>query len=383
MKIAFLTVDNRENERRYDLEMPFFGTAPTALLEGLAAIPGLTVYVISCSQKIMSSPSKIAPNIFFHSLHVPKWGWLRTGYSGCILAIRKKLREIQPDLIHAQGTERECAIGAVCAPFPRILTLHGNLRLIERTIGFRLFSASWLQARLEALVVPFFQGVICITRYTQDAIGREVKKTWLVPNAVEKRFFAENPENKNRMLSDPPKVLVVANVDNRKNQIALVEALSDLAKKRRFQLRFFGKCGNDPYGRHFQNLINDLPWCFWGGMLDRASLREEFKRASALFLPTKEDNCPMVVLEAQASGVPVIASNVGGIPDLVEDGKTGLLVNPSIPSTMAAALEKVLTNGSLARRLSQNGCRQALARFHPGIIAKKHIEIYQEVIAAR
>ena len=48
----------------------------------------------------------------------PKIGWLRTLYQGCVRATRRKLREIQPDIVHGQGTERDCAIGAVLSGFP-------------------------------------------------------------------------------------------------------------------------------------------------------------------------------------------------------------------------------------------------------------------------
>ncbi|WP_240610572.1 hypothetical protein [Rubritalea profundi] len=67
MKIALLTTDNREQQKRYDLEMPFFGTAPTALLAGMALLPEeVEVHVISCSKRKMNAPAKLAPNIFFY-----------------------------------------------------------------------------------------------------------------------------------------------------------------------------------------------------------------------------------------------------------------------------------------------------------------------------
>src|SRR5437879_2454716 len=109
MRIAMLATDGREMLRSYQEKEPIFGTAPEALLKGLAGLPEAEVHVISCTQKPMSSPEKLAANIWFHSLLVPKLGWLRTGYQGCIRAVRKKLREIQPDIVHAQGTERDCA----------------------------------------------------------------------------------------------------------------------------------------------------------------------------------------------------------------------------------------------------------------------------------
>jgi len=93
IKLAFVTTDNRENNRKYSIDAPFFGAAPRALLEGFSDLPDLEVHVISCAQRKMNSPKKIASNIWFHSLHVPKIGWLRTGYSGCVFAVRKKLKE--------------------------------------------------------------------------------------------------------------------------------------------------------------------------------------------------------------------------------------------------------------------------------------------------
>jgi len=178
-------------------------------------------------------------------------------------------------------------------------------------------------------------------------------------------------------------VLVVANVDARKNQIGLIRSLDDLAKQYSFELKFFGKCGEDPYGQEFRRLVQARSWCVWRGMLDRDRLRLEFAKATAVVLPTWEDNCPMVVLEAQAAGVPVIASNVGGVPDLIQDGVTGILTDPAQPETMPRALKRLLENPQLSKRLAQEGRKQALARFHPRVIAAKHLDIYRELIACR
>jgi glycosyltransferase involved in cell wall biosynthesis len=380
MKIAILTTDNREAYRQYAAPIPYFGTAPTALFQGFAALPNLEVHILSCTQQPMPSPTKLAENIWFHSLHVPKFGWLRTGYAGCIRAVRKKLREIQPDIVHAQGTERDCAISAVFQNIPKILTIHGNMRAITKLHRHSPLSFWWIQSQLEAFCLPRFAGVICISKYTQQQVSALAKKTWLLPNATENLFFEPRPTAIDP--SAPPLVLVVANVDSRKNQNTLIQALDPLARKLKFSVKFYGRCGEDPYGKEFRSLIEARPWCSWGGMISRDKLRDEFARATALFLPTREDNCPMVVLEAQASGVPVIASNVGGVPDLVDDGVTGLLTNPDLPSSMPIALEKILSDKALARRLSEGGRKQALARFHPNVIATRHVEIYREVLSA-
>ena len=132
MRIAILATDNREAFRQYSARTPYFGTAPNALFEGFATLPNVEVHILSCTQQSMFSPPKLAQNIWFHSLHVPKFGWLRTGYAGCILAVRKKLTQIKPVIVHAQGTERDCAISAVFQKIPKVLTIHGNMRAITK-----------------------------------------------------------------------------------------------------------------------------------------------------------------------------------------------------------------------------------------------------------
>ena len=380
MKIAILTTDNREAYRQYATPTPYFGTAPTALFQGFATLPNLEVHILSCTQQPMSSPTKLAENIWFHSLHVPKIGWLRTGYAGCIRAVRKELKKIQPDIVHAQGTERDCSISAVFQKIPKVLTIHGNMRAITKLHRHSPLSFWGIQSQLEAFCLPRFAGVICISKYTQQQVSDLARKCWLLPNATETLFFEPRPTAVES--SAPPLVLVVANVDRRKNQNELIRALDPLAGRLKFAVKFYGKCGEDSYGKDFRSLLETRPWCSWGGMISRENLRDEFARATLLFLPTREDNCPMVVLEAQASGVPVIASNVGGVPDLVEDGATGLLTNPDFPSTMPIALEKILVDKALSARLTEGGRKQALARHHPNVIAARHVEIYREVLSA-
>ena len=98
MKIALLTTDNREPYKDYSSTVPRFGTAPAALLQGFERMPGIEVHVVSCLQEPVKSPEKIGSNIYYHGLHVPKLGWMRTLYQGCVRATRNKLQEIQPDI---------------------------------------------------------------------------------------------------------------------------------------------------------------------------------------------------------------------------------------------------------------------------------------------
>jgi glycosyltransferase involved in cell wall biosynthesis len=89
----------------------------------------------------------------------------------------------------------------------------------------------------------------------------------------------------------------------------------------------------------------------------------------------------MVVLEAMASGVPVVAAKVGGLPDLIEDGKTGVFCDSLDASSMAGTIGKVLQNHSLAHDLARRAKEEALARYCPEVIAQRHVEIYREVLS--
>src|ERR1044071_3497863 len=100
LTIAILTTDNREHEQDYSCSVPRFGTAPEALLQGFSRLPGVNVHVVSSIRRPMKSPEKLADNIWYHGLLVPKLGWMRTLYQGCIRAARKKLRAIRPDIVH-------------------------------------------------------------------------------------------------------------------------------------------------------------------------------------------------------------------------------------------------------------------------------------------
>jgi hypothetical protein len=182
LRVVLLTSEKRDHDRAYDRPHPEFGTAPEALLQGFSGLAGVEVHIVCCIQRPLASPEKIAPNIFFHPLLVPKLGWMRTLYAGCIRAARKKIRELQPDIVHGQGTERDCAISAVLSGFPNVLTIHGNMRLVAEVNRARPFTFQWLAARLEHFTLPRTNGVVCITRYTQDAVKDLVPHTWVLPN---------------------------------------------------------------------------------------------------------------------------------------------------------------------------------------------------------
>jgi glycosyltransferase involved in cell wall biosynthesis len=379
MRIVQLTTDAREHNKEYGMAAPYFGTAPEALLQGFSQLPDVEVHVVTCTRVPMKSPEKLASNIYFHSLLVPKIGWMSTGYQGCIRAVRKKLKEVRPDIVHGQGTERDCAITAVFSGFPNVLTIHGNLRLIAKVNDVKPFSFPWLAARLEALTIPRSRGVVCITRYTQRAVADLARQTWVLPNAVDAAFF----DTRAQPLSSekPPQILCVGHICLRKNQNAFIRALDALAAQRKFRVLFLGQASpGRAYDDEFLGLVRERPWCSHAGFAGRGKLRSYMSEAAMVALPSLEDNCPMVVLESMAAGVPVVAAKVGGVPDLMEEGRTGIFCDPLDAGSMSEAVSRILMSPSEARDMAKRAKQEALARFHPKVIAQGHVRIYEEVL---
>jgi glycosyltransferase involved in cell wall biosynthesis len=380
MRIALLTNDNREIQRKYHLDRPIWGPAPEALLEGFMLMPSqVEVHVVSCLQRLpIESPKKLAKNVYFHPLHVPNIGWLKTGYLGCVSAVRRKLRQIQPDIVHGQGTERDCAMSAVFSGLPNILTIHGHMSRIAQMTKARPLSYYWISERLEALCLGRTGGVLCLNSYTARKIGPLARQRWIVPNAVDPSFF-----DVVRREEDPARVLCAANINTWKNQIGLIKALDSLDLSPPFQLIFAG-AGSPlhPYFREFQDVVSKRPWCQYLGALDRNSLKVEMSRATIGVLPSFEDNCPMVVLEAAAANLPFAASAIGGIPDLIVHGDNGLLFSPNKPEEIRDSIGFLLEHSQARQKLAACARRKAEANFHPRAVASEHIRIYEQLITS-
>jgi starch synthase len=91
----------------------------------------------------------------------------------------------------------------------------------------------------------------------------------------------------------------------------------------------------------------------------------------------------LVLLEAMASGTPVVCSRIGGLPEIVEDGVTGLLVEPGDVGALHDAMDCILRDRTLAERLGRNGRERALERFTWDACAMRCLAAYEEMLGLR
>src|SRR5882724_6402979 len=250
MRVAIVTTDNRQHFKDYSAEVPYFGTAPEALLQGFAQLGEPEVHIVSCTRVAMKSPEKLAPNIFFYSLHVPHIGWMRTLFFGCARAIRRKVNAIRPDIVHGQGTEEYCSISAVLSGLPNVVTIHGNMAPLAQLFKAPIGSYSWLAARLENFTLARTAGVFCNSLYTQQLVQPRCRRTWLVPNALRNQFFEPRAEP---IKAGRPILINVGLISPRKRQIELLNVIYELNRQGLdFEFQFVGHAEPaDPYASEF------------------------------------------------------------------------------------------------------------------------------------
>jgi glycosyltransferase involved in cell wall biosynthesis len=119
------------------------------------------------------------------------------------------------------------------------------------------------------------------------------------------------------------------------------------------------------------------------GWVDPQAKAELLQRAACFVLPSYREGLPLALLEAMVSGVPIVATPVGGIPDVVQHDRHALLVPPRNADALAAALVQVFDDPRLAARLSGAAQRHALANYTPDALARRVGELYGEVLQAR
>lgn len=166
--------------------------------------------------------------------------------------------------------------------------------------------------------------------------------------------------------------------DPAKGGAVLVEALGDLAPAHpEVEFRLYGPGEPPP---ELVELTRRSPNVEWGGWLDADAKREAFRSASIFVLPSISEGLPMALLEAMAWGRAIVATSMGGVLDLIEDGVEGLLVRPGDPTELAAALRRLLGDPDLRRRLAESAERRS-GDFTEEAVWGRLDGIYQELAA--
>ncbi len=149
------------------------------------------------------------------------------------------------------------------------------------------------------------------------------------------------------------------------------------------ELRIIGFPADLSYERRIKKMVlngNILQNVKLLGAISKKDLLREYAECSVLVLPSYEESAGVVIAEAMAAGKPVIATNRGGMPDLVENGYTGILVEYGDVEALAAAIVRLLRDPVLSERLGRCAREKSRARFSIKNVAEKTYQVYKAIL---
>jgi glycosyltransferase involved in cell wall biosynthesis len=276
------------------------------------------------------------------------------------------------DLVHTHHTRSAPSRVAALARL-----VHGR-RIVTTDHG--LGGGGWA-----GLLPRLFAGFLVVSRYSADTLGAPALKTRVVYGGVDPARHRPDP-------GEPRSgVLYVGRLTPHKGIDRLIEALPTGTP-----LTIAGSEGHDPrppernYPALLRRLASKRDVAFVAAP-DDATVARLLRRAAVLALPSVGVTCygkrvaipellSLTVLEAMASGTPVVCSRIGGVPEIVRDGETGFLVEPGNIAELRDRLVEVIRNPSLAARMGRSGRELVMEHFTWDACARRCLDAYDDLV---
>jgi glycosyltransferase involved in cell wall biosynthesis len=294
-----------------------------------------------------------------------------------LLELLALLRRQHPHIVHVNSAKAGALgrLAATLAGVPiRVYTVHG---WAFRAHGW---PASALYRWAERLLRPLTTVTICVAdserRAGLAAHTCEERTTVVIHNGVAPGGFREVGKAR----SGRPRLVTVGRLQEPKDALTLVRALAAL-RGRPFEAVLVGDGPDRPaVEEEVRRLGLESAVQLLG---ERDDVPELLGTADVFVLSSYSEGLPLSILEAMAAGLPVVASNVGGVSELVADGDTGLLVPPGDAQSLAAAIERLLEDPALCRRFGEAGRIRVAEYFDLAAVQQAHLDLYRRVLARR
>ena len=216
-----------------------------------------------------------------------------------------------------------------------------------------------------------------------ESLGQLALRTWpdlrygVVPNGVDLRLF-HPAVPATRHPSQPIRCLAVARLIERKGLGDLIRALA-LLEPGRFELEIVGGGPDEHVLRELAAQLGVEQDVRFLGALPRAEVAERYREADLFTLPSSAEAFGNVFAEALASGLPIVGSSTGGIPDLVEHGSNGLLVSPGDVQALAGAIRYLATDPELRTEMAVRNRAKAEATLEWAQVTRRYLSIYEAI----
>ena len=291
-----------------------------------------------------------------------------------LVQIRRHLKELQPDLV-ATHSSKAGVLGRLAARslgLPVTFTAHGW----AFTPGVSP-SAAALYRVVERLAAPFASRIITVAHHDRELalrehVGRADQITTIhygIP-AIADALHAQ-PER------DPPRIVMIARFDVQKDHETLFRALANL-QALEWTLELLGDGPNEAQTRAMAQHLGIADRVQFSGL--RGDVAERLARAQILVLMSHYEGFPISILEGMRAGLPVIASDVAGVRESVEDGRTGLLVPRRDVASSKLALERLISSGAIRREMGAAGQKRFEENFTFDKMVDSTIAVYRAAI---
>ncbi len=265
----------------------------------------------------------------------------------------------------------------------------GLLALVARARGARVVVhahggnlQSWLDSSSKRLAtrvaLSAAHGIVAVSRSVHEALADVVgpERVCLVDNGIDVERFRPN-----RRGHQPPRVLYVGLLTPRKGVVDLLRA-SELLRSRRVPHELVLVGGTPDEGPDAEAEVRAVAGdgVVFQGARPHEQMPQVYWEADVFCLASWWEAMPLSVLEAMASGIPVVATRVGDIPRIVEDGLTGILVPPKDPVALADALEIYLTDSPRRRAAGQAGRERVEQKYSVNAMVVATVDAYHAVM---
>jgi glycosyltransferase involved in cell wall biosynthesis len=261
---------------------------------------------------------------------------------------------------------------------------HGNPLSIRRFSSNPVGWGDRLGRKLQVLGMRRASAVTAVSRFQAKQLAHDLslpeEAISVIPNPISPALLRQAIEEPAKQ-SRNPVVLYTGRIELNKGSIELLQSVHRVASHcpeveyviagarhnsidDRTLEGAFGSNGTRDHVR----LIGHVPW---------QQLAEWYARASVFVMPSYYETFGISVIEAMAFGLPVVATNVGGLPEVVQDGVTGILVPPKDPDALGDAIVRLLRDPELRRRLGNAGRERVLSEFRTDRIVEQTLKVYE------
>jgi glycosyltransferase involved in cell wall biosynthesis len=286
-----------------------------------------------------------------------------------LLELVRLCRRLRPDIVHVHSSKVGVLgrLAAWLARVPvRVYTVHGWSFAAYDGLAGRVYLL------LERLMRPLTTTVVCVSEATRRqglaARACDDARTVVIHNAVEVGSFGARAER-----TATPRIVAIGRLAFPKDFVTLLAALARVDSDHRVSL-----VGDGPGAAEVAAAVEAR------GLSDRVELlgaqrnvTELLARSDVFVLSSRSEGFPVSILEAMAAGLPVVATDVGGIAEAVVDGETGILVPAADPRALAGAIERLLADVELRRHLGAAGRARALRLFDTPRFRAAQLDLYR------